>query len=268
MVGQNGEWKWENFDNQLPHEILLRIAAVKPPNISFQEDSIGWNGQPDKKFTVKAAYNTRLQETRGEDEAIWNLIAKYRGIHRIRTFLWLTGREALLTNSERFKRHLASKARSGICGDAWEDTDHVLRKCINATEIWKSLIKEELLQEFMSMHMKEWILSNIENKKQRGTQAPIRQQERKETRWKPPPKGWLKLNIDGARNIMAGNATCGGVVRNDEGKWITGIFKFIGTCTALEAELWGTLEGLDEVWNQGARKVILETDIGEVKQIL
>ncbi|KAE8653806.1 hypothetical protein F3Y22_tig00117056pilonHSYRG00225 [Hibiscus syriacus] len=44
-------------------------------------------------------------------------------------------------------------------------------------------------------------------------------------------------------------ATCGGVLRDEKGRWKTGFFKFIGTCKTVEAELWGVLEGLSGACN-------------------
>ncbi|KAH1089485.1 hypothetical protein J1N35_016742 [Gossypium stocksii] len=63
-----------------------------------------------------------------------------------------------------------------------------------------------------------------------------------------------------ARGNVTGAATTGCVVRNHEGVWILGIAKSIGTCSIVEAERWRVLEGLQQAWDIGARKVLLETD--------
>ncbi|KAK8515106.1 hypothetical protein V6N12_001266 [Hibiscus sabdariffa] len=78
--------------------------------------------------------------------------------------------------------------------------------------------------------------------------------------WKLPPEGWFKVNTDGARNSSNGMACCGGVIRDDEGRWRFGFAKFIGIYSVLEAELWGMYLGLSYAWARGFRKVILEVD--------
>ncbi|KAL4346109.1 hypothetical protein AHAS_Ahas11G0345500 [Arachis hypogaea] len=47
--------------------------------------------------------------------------------------------------------------------------------------------------------------------------------------WKPPPKGWLKLNVDGALVGNAGKAGCGGLLRDENGKWVAGFTHTIET---------------------------------------
>jgi ribonuclease HI len=77
--------------------------------------------------------------------------------------------------------------------------------------------------------------------------------------WKPPPVGWVRLNTDGS--CKEGNrAGCGGLVRGSEGEWLGGFPKFVGSCSACIAELWGVLEGLRCIWNLGFHWVELHID--------
>ena len=56
-------------------------------------------------------------------------------------------------------------------------------------------------------------------------------------RWEKPPKGWIKLNMDGCALGSTGLAGCGGVVRDSHGKWISGFSRRIGTTDSFVAEL-------------------------------
>ncbi|XP_038687586.1 uncharacterized protein LOC119986972 [Tripterygium wilfordii] len=78
--------------------------------------------------------------------------------------------------------------------------------------------------------------------------------------WSPPPDGWVKLNTDGCCKGMTGLAVGGGLVRDVRGRWLIGFSINIGICSAVEAELWAVFEGLSLAWQNGFRKVFLETD--------
>ncbi|KAK9036128.1 hypothetical protein V6N11_078144 [Hibiscus sabdariffa] len=81
-----------------------------------------------------------------------------------------------------------------------------------------------------------------------------------EVRWQQPAVGWHKLNTDGAVCVESGMASCGGVIRTDAGGWVIGFSKRLGIYTALEAELWGVLEGLLSAWSVGIPRLVLEVD--------
>ncbi|KAL4370604.1 hypothetical protein AHAS_Ahas06G0082400 [Arachis hypogaea] len=85
--------------------------------------------------------------------------------------------------------------------------------------------------------------------------------------WKPPPKGWLKLNVDGASVANAGKAGCGSLLRDENGKWIAGFTHTIGNCSAFIAELWGVVQGLNLARRLGMKKIMVECDSeGVVKE--
>lgn len=61
----------------------------------------------------------------------------------------------------------------------------------------------------------------------------------KRIRWKRPPIGWKKLNTDGSQLGNNGRAGCGGVVRVEHGRWISGFTKHISSASSFVAEMWG-----------------------------
>ncbi|KAK9036244.1 hypothetical protein V6N11_078252 [Hibiscus sabdariffa] len=86
--------------------------------------------------------------------------------------------------------------------------------------------------------------------------------------WIPPEEGWLKLNTDGARSLVDGSASYGGVLRDHNGKWIHGFNKFIGRCSVVEAELWGISTEMDLAWGLGCRQLIIESDSSEALRMV
>lgn len=81
-----------------------------------------------------------------------------------------------------------------------------------------------------------------------------------QVRWISPPSGWYKLNTDGAAKGDLGPSGCGGILLNDQGGWIAGFGRNIGTCTTYEAELWGVLCGFQFDWEKGIYNLFVECD--------
>ncbi|KAL4299003.1 hypothetical protein AHAS_Ahas17G0057400 [Arachis hypogaea] len=76
----------------------------------------------------------------------------------------------------------------------------------------------------------------------------------------PPPCDWITLNTDGSMNGFTKKAGCGGLLRNENSKWIGGFSFNIGSCTAFKVELWGIDQGLKLAWTMGLKKVRVECD--------
>ncbi|KAK8985696.1 hypothetical protein V6N11_068940 [Hibiscus sabdariffa] len=87
-------------------------------------------------------------------------------------------------------------------------------------------------------------------------------------RWRKPSVGWWKLNSDGSTVVGSGLSSCGGVVRDADGKWLIGFTRRIGICTVVEAELWGVYEGLLPAWSIGCVKLIIEVDNAVVVDLI
>lgn len=68
------------------------------------------------------------------------------------------------------------------------------------------------------------------------------------------------MNSDGAVKWDCHVAGCGGLMRDQFGSWIWGFTKFVGMCSVLEAELWGTLEGLRLCFSKGYHRVGVQID--------
>ncbi|KAF7801395.1 putative reverse transcriptase [Senna tora] len=78
--------------------------------------------------------------------------------------------------------------------------------------------------------------------------------------WQPPQEGWYKINCDGSYWYNSDDISCGGVIRNSHGEWITGFSKKLGKGSVFQAELWGALLGLRTAWELQLPRVVLETD--------
>ncbi|KAK9001678.1 hypothetical protein V6N11_083455 [Hibiscus sabdariffa] len=189
MVNPNGEWRWDCIQHLLPQAALLTVAAIKPSFTDIMVDYVGWRGEEHRNFTVKSTYvicSNRLGN--------------------------------LLTNGERNRRHLTNDSSCSIYGAALEEVSHVLRGCVESRSLWPRLVKDDKLNKFLRMEVKQCLGANA--------------------RWTVPPRHWIKVNTDGARNTNSGLATCGGMWRDFKDKWCFGFSRALGLCSALEVKLW------------------------------
>ena len=78
--------------------------------------------------------------------------------------------------------------------------------------------------------------------------------------WSKPASGWVKLNTDGSSLGNPGLAGGGDLIRDKEGKWITGFARKIGKTTSFIAELWALCDGLNMCINHSFAAVEVELD--------
>ncbi|CAL1367079.1 unnamed protein product [Linum trigynum] len=81
---------------------------------------------------------------------------------------------------------------------------------------------------------------------------------RQEIRWDPPARGWVALNTDGS--VKNGQAAAGGVLRDDSARILKAFAGNIGEVSITRAELEGMVHGLKMAWDEGFRRVVLQTD--------
>ncbi|KAK8985572.1 hypothetical protein V6N11_068825 [Hibiscus sabdariffa] len=285
-------WCWDRFQDLLPPAVLLVIAAVKPPSISVS-DTVGWGGNTRRHFSARSAYHLRAGiAQRGMDKE-WSILSKYRGLPRVRGFIWLVLKGRILTNSERVRWHMCDDACYGLCGAAEEDLSHLFWGCVEArlfnqqqfsirleewnivfgTILWnnwtyrnrrlfapEAICSESILHR--SMRMVEEFNRACSMLRKGYLQAPLHGHVT--AQWEPPPEGWIKVNSNGSRNTSMGMSTCGGVGRDSNSRYCFGFAKDIGVCSCLEAKLWGIYEGLAIAWSLSCPRIIIETDSREV----
>ncbi|KAL4326271.1 hypothetical protein GQ457_11G005490 [Hibiscus cannabinus] len=187
MRNELGGWDWIVLSAMLPDFCLRKIAAIQPPSDDLGSDSIGWRWDSKRIFTSKSAYSLLVQHPGGSPNIIWKCIWSLQVQHpggshniiwkciwslqvpqRIRVFLWLSNRERLLTNEERFRRHLALDARCCICNNADESVLHILRDCTKARETWSKIIPSSRLDNFFDYSLQHWLEANLCSKTEFG----------------------------------------------------------------------------------------------------
>lgn len=70
----------------------------------------------------------------------------------------------------------------------------------------------------------------------------------------------IVLNVDGSSMGNPGRAGFGGLIREDNGAWISGYAGFLGCSDNLQAELLAIFHGANEAWRLGFRRVSYYSD--------
>ncbi|KAL4319829.1 hypothetical protein GQ457_18G007350 [Hibiscus cannabinus] len=286
MRNELGGWDWIVLSAMLPDFCLRKIAAIQPPSDDLGSDSIGWRWDSKRIFTSKSAYSFLVQHPGGSPNIIWKCIWSLQVPQRIRVFLWLSNRERLLTNEERFRRHLALDARCCIFNNADESVLHILRDCTKARETWSKIIPSSRLDNFFDYSLQHWLEANLCSKTEFGGNdsmwdicfATICWQL-----WKRRCSVLLDRNyVDrgglldhclyladlykgSRRNIREDVSLATPLIRwqaPQEG-WIK-----INIDATVAGKLWAIHDALQRAWDRGLRKINLESDCLDVVRIL
>ncbi|KAL4314895.1 hypothetical protein AHAS_Ahas15G0130800 [Arachis hypogaea] len=84
--------------------------------------------------------------------------------------------------------------------------------------------------------------------------------ESKLVRWFPPIEGGLKLNVDGSFVSHSNGAACGGAIRNHLGHFLKEFTCNLGSCSIMQAELWGIIHGLQVTTANNITNIIVESN--------
>ncbi|XP_019162015.1 PREDICTED: uncharacterized protein LOC109158583 [Ipomoea nil] len=130
------DWSWDvpKLQEILPETLINTIRAVPIPFDGTTKDAIGWAGSDSGKFSTKSAYSCLA----GTDEINkdWMWLWKLKCWEKIKVFIWLILKGRLLTNAERFRRHLADSGRCPCCDLEEESLKHLFWDCSAIQTTW------------------------------------------------------------------------------------------------------------------------------------
>ncbi|MBA0740812.1 hypothetical protein Gogos_013998, partial [Gossypium gossypioides] len=71
---------------------------------------------------------------------------------------------------------------------------------------------------------------------------------------------WCKLNTNGSRHLITGQAFVGGLFQDHRGKCVTSCNRNIGICSPLDVELCAIMDRLDIYWKRGIKQLSVKSD--------
>ncbi|KAH9666673.1 reverse transcriptase domain-containing protein [Citrus sinensis] len=140
----------------------ISVDAIKPLSPGSKADQFYWGSSNSGMFTARTTYNPLLGNFVQDEEVRWKSIWKWRGPHKIRTFLWLAAKERIKCKAELYRRHIGVDMICMCCGYAVEDTAHALRDCATSRRIWNMLLTGRETASFFTLPTRDWIFANIQ----------------------------------------------------------------------------------------------------------
>ncbi|KAK9010099.1 hypothetical protein V6N11_036614 [Hibiscus sabdariffa] len=75
-----------------------------------------------------------------------------------------------------------------------------------------------------------------------------------------PNSCWACINRDGAVSLSSGLGYIGGMIRDNNGNFLSSFNKFVSKSNDLQVELWDVFEGISLAWNQGVDRLTVQLD--------
>ncbi|CAN1147800.1 Putative ribonuclease H protein At1g65750 [Linum perenne] len=257
------------------------------PRADCGSDCRAWGLEDDGVFSVKSAY-CMLREIEGRDNGCnWSKIWKWEGPNKIRHFMWLLEHGKLMTNVERGRRRLIDNLECQQCSGVNEDLKHVFRECSFTEQTWNRVLPKVVQGEKRSMDFKDWwiyginepmisltfgfmlwILWNRRNKSIFEDNAMTVEEISNQVSfwvqfssfcWKTRRLG-RKAPGYARQTQLIGSTAAGGLIRDDQGRFVSAFVSKLGTCSIVRAEIWGVIEGMELAWSCGIRKLKVQSD--------
>ncbi|CAN1217840.1 Putative ribonuclease H protein At1g65750 [Linum perenne] len=170
-----------------------------------------------------------------------------------------------------FPSMIEARAAYRDFGSWWKamlmDKDSNIKFGIIALNLWKArnrLIFEGANQSSieLSEQCKYWINLVLSSWKtcQLGREAPGLARQTQLVAWRPGDEGWFILNTDGSRYTHSGSTAIGGLIRNDQGKFVHAFTANLGDCSITRAEICAIVQGMKLAWDLGIRKLLIQSD--------
>lgn len=301
---RQGTWNIGALYTMLSDEIREEIMAVQIPTRQEGVDRILWKEENDGIYSTSSTYKF-LTEDDTQESQVWKLIWKAMAPEKVRLFLWLVGKDALPTNAKHHRSHLASSPTCTRCGAAVENAEHILRHCPRSIWIRTQFRNRFPWTQGTTLFM-TWLVTHLQSRNHtlfcamawnlwkwrnsfviEQTPWPLGEVMRRIhldmvefTRWGKATQQQQRTTVAGVDDALVMVHTygsylprenkmgAGGVVRDKDGRWISGFAASLGVGDAFKAELLAIQKGLNHVWEMGYISVVCYTDCIQATEVL
>ncbi|KAK8499600.1 hypothetical protein V6N11_025515 [Hibiscus sabdariffa] len=158
LMTPSGSWNLSLLSSIFPTTVAHRILSIRCPLPNSGSDFCRWRWAD--RFSISSAYAKCMVNALAPCSNSWNIIWSQPIPQRLRTFLWLTFRQRLMTNLERKRRCLGTTSACPRCCSC-ETILHVLRDCSKARHVWSAIFGSVLAAHFYVDTLDIWLLWNL-----------------------------------------------------------------------------------------------------------
>jgi len=126
-------WQGESY-TEIEQELNQR--KIKQ---SDQHGKLRWGHTPKGMFTTKEAHHLRYTPTQENKDKLWDQVWQPGIWSKVSTFLWLLGKQRILTWDKLQKRSFIGPSRCPNCNLNTETNAHLMDTCPLATQLWEKI---------------------------------------------------------------------------------------------------------------------------------
>ncbi|KAH9684606.1 putative reverse transcriptase/RNA-dependent DNA polymerase [Citrus sinensis] len=218
LIDSEQHWKEKLICDHFRAEDAKAISQIPLPRRPH-DDQLIWHYDKRGQYSVKSGYQVAMKikfpdkpscSTRSQ----WNVIWKLAIPKKIKIFLWRATHDLLPTAGNLWKRRILQESTCQICCCKMESISHALLECKMAKKIWKA---SQITVDSQLEHNQDIIgLLQVLPQLNANIEGTLRAGEQKQ--WCPPPRDWLKINVDAAVDAEKQVTGLGVVIRDSEGK--------------------------------------------------
>ena len=145
----------------LPETILQEIQDIPLATNLDLKDKLVWAFLEDGLFSLKSAYLiTKDLNPLNPDTHPCQWVLEMNTTPRIKFFLWLCSQNSIPTREVLGSRGFNLDTMCEVCERAFESITHVLRDCLEVSNVWKGLGIRDTNQVFYGLPLMDWLKSN------------------------------------------------------------------------------------------------------------
>ncbi|XP_024200290.1 uncharacterized protein LOC112203576 [Rosa chinensis] len=233
-----GVWNQALLQELFPLHITQKILAL-PLNNRMHDDRWIWFGDKKGGFNVKSAYHIAQDRVLGENfgmpnpsAELWNRIWQAPVPGKVKICVWKVASNILPSRSRLSERGIDIDTQCPFCDEEIKSPLHALRDCSHASSF---LQLANIPNVPSSTSVIDWLVASYSQSPTTFATLLMGWEEFKvpysssrlaspiqNVRWKKPPIGMIKLNVDAAFSNVDGNVDVGGVFRDFEGSCLGG----------------------------------------------
>nr|XP_023892943.1 uncharacterized protein LOC112004933 [Quercus suber] len=280
----------------LPFEsdTILKI----PLSQNFPEDSLIWIGNKRGVFTIKSAYHIAAnllddsdfgECSSGDPNAyLWKSLWKLKLPGKIKIFSWIACVDGLPVYVRMVERGIKADFDCPVCGEKLECLLHALVSCDFALSVWSlwqdcpldlllnakdftSLVHQLVHNVHSLSPLQVWEMAkNVVEDFQEANLAHLPLKQPSNSGWEAPPRGFFKINVDGASSLDGHRVSGVGVIIHDaNGGLVAALSKAMPLHYPADwTELFAMEQGVLLARELAIQLAIFESDASSVIQVI